>query len=80
MAVSKVIYGGTTLIDLTTDTVTADKLFQIGDERLDVVEIFVDFFDLILCRLVKRIYVAFVKNSAFPKSVADLNEIVNGFE
>lgn len=26
MAVSKVIYGGTTLIDLTTDTVTADKL------------------------------------------------------
>lgn len=26
MAVSKVIYGGTTLIDLTTDTVTSDKL------------------------------------------------------
>ena len=26
MAVSKVIYGGSTLIDLTTDTVTADKL------------------------------------------------------
>lgn len=26
MAVSKIIYGGTTLIDLTTDTVTADKL------------------------------------------------------
>lgn len=28
MAVSKVIYGGTTLIDLTADTVTADKLLS----------------------------------------------------
>lgn len=26
MAISKVIYGGETLIDLTADTVTADKL------------------------------------------------------
>lgn len=26
MAINKVIYGGTTLIDLTADTVTADKL------------------------------------------------------
>ena len=28
MAISKVIYGGNTLIDLTTDTVTADKLLK----------------------------------------------------
>lgn len=28
MAISKVIYGGTTLIDLTTDTVTEDKLLK----------------------------------------------------
>lgn len=26
MAVNKVVYGGTTLVDLTSDTVTADKL------------------------------------------------------
>ncbi len=28
MAINKVVYGGTTLLDLTGDTVTADKLMQ----------------------------------------------------